>query len=95
MFLRLDNVFEFSQEEAQSYMLAGLPPGSKVQVTSRSKATLESVFGRVEYSKPIPTLNDAEAMNFLLSAALPKQSSPSNDPKTKMVKNCLRECKLK
>lgn len=95
MFLVIDNVgdSESSRNEARAYLNAGLPPGSKVLVTSRSQEILKSVFGQAEYCRPIPRLEHDEALKLVLSKAAPKISS-FTAAESEIVERCLRECQF-
>lgn len=56
---------------------------------------LESIFGTTEYCKPIPRLNDGEAMNLFLSMAFPLNQATLTSSQRKIVKKCFRECQFK
>ncbi|KAG0590866.1 hypothetical protein KC19_1G132100 [Ceratodon purpureus] len=98
VFLAIDNVGDFaaSQMEARKYLRVGLPSGSKVLVTARSREILVSVIG-AKYCKPIPRLEWLEAAALFLSYAAPNISSVSflKPEEREIVEKCLSECQFK
>lgn len=90
VFLAVDDVREDvdSCQEVRTY-LSYLCPGSKIIITARSRSIVENVIGLPMFCKPIPPLNEPEALFLFLKIAAPKRSSL--DPKeTRVLRKCLR-----
>ncbi|KAG0617225.1 hypothetical protein M758_5G174500 [Ceratodon purpureus] len=97
VFLAVDNVgdSECSRDEARGLVKTVFATGSKVMVTSRSRAILKSILHEEKYCKPISRLERHEARELFLSVAAPKKlSCPLLPFEDEIVKACLEECQF-
>ena len=96
VFLAVDNVQddEASRQEARNFLEYITCPGSKVLITSRSQDIVNSVLHDVSCCKPIPNLDESEAMELFLQIAAPMIESTSslNVEEIKVLQECLKCC---
>ena len=95
VFLAVDNVQddEASRQEARNILEYITCPGSKVLITSRSPDIVNSVLHDVSCCKPVPNLNESEAMRLFLKIAAPMIESKSlKEEEREVLRECLKCC---
>ena len=89
VFLAVDNVedIESSRQQAQDFLKCTFSAASKVLVTGRSSIVVRNVLGRDKetFCKPIPNVEDVEALSIFLDKAAPGRPITSLSAEEKSV----------